>query len=176
MGRLQTIDIQRLIPKYEPPEELISAELIAEEFLMSERAYTNNLKEFLTMKDVIGRLGLLSQREWQSIFELIPTLIDSQIDFLIGVEMNMMKDTDDRTWTKLSDVWSRLWLAIAAFLSRGEDFKQMLRSSIARHNQNNDGHIIQPLVTSLRFIALPSHHLPKYGQFLEVGSLPVSKI
>jgi hypothetical protein len=131
----------------------------------------------LTVIDEIERKGFLTGYESHSVFAPIAVMLNYQISFLMGLEMNMLKALTDRIWrtpfSNLCDSWS----TTAVILAEEESNKQILRSKLGSQKQYDGDRASSLLATSLRLISAPSQRLPKYSSFLQVcGPIDNSRI
>jgi hypothetical protein len=166
-GIIDAVDVNALMLEHKVDIEN-PIEFITEEFLKEERVYTRQLEELVDVKKDIQRSEFLARDECDSVFGSLNLLLDFQIAFLVGLEMNMMRAPKDRRWAALFTRLADSCPKFATFISAEDSSKRLLRFRLEQRKQYDGDRVSTLLATCLRLIPAPSQRLPKYQVFLQV--------
>jgi cell division control protein 24 len=122
----------------------------------------------LTSDDlVVGALGLLDVAEWQAMFMPVLRILETELKFLLEVEVNLLRPPAGREWSKAFD----------ALEERIADYGQVIgsyprNSKLLRSRADGaDLPRIQAIAKALDHTALPSRLIEIKSEFLSVRSL-----
>ena len=139
-------------------------DLIVEDFFADERRYICQLQELVAAKEHLESNALLSGNKLHSIFTPLEKTLEFHRRFLLDMEVNLLKLSDDRRWYTPFQIWERHSeiYGIVVFNEKGN--KETLRNLL----DGARAPVSQVLANCLALMSLPSQRLPKYSAVLQV--------
>lgn len=146
---------------------------LLDRFLRDERVYVAQLEQLLESRTAIERYGLLTQRSLQSIFGPISIMMDSQIQFLLEMEVNLCTSHEAQSRARPFASWcqSHAFKAseeLARWERTDREFIRAHIETISAHEYGRREEYLSILSTCRRLLSMPRLRSYKYSQFLKV--------
>lgn len=146
---------------------------LLDRFVRDERVYVAQLEQLLESRTAIERYGLLTQRSLQSIFGPISTMMDSQIQFLLEMEVNLSTSHEAQSRARPFATWcNSLAFQASEDLARWErtdrEFIRAHIETISAHEYGRREEYLSILSTCRGLLSMPRLRSYKYSQFLKV--------
>lgn len=141
---------------------------LLDQFVRDERVYLLHLEQLLESRTIIEKYELLHQDELNFIFKPVSVMMDSQIQFLLGIELILSASHENQSRARLFESWCEgpALPTLETFVKREKINRELLTIHLEASQANEKS--LRILSTCRSLLSTPRFRLGKYHEFLNV--------
>ncbi|CAG9982043.1 unnamed protein product [Clonostachys byssicola] len=136
------------------------------DFLATERGFFEQMRYLLAIKSKMG-YELFNDIESQIVFGPICSIVDWQVEVLVAIETQVLKDPFEQRWNIPFTLLTRISKDFQVYDSPSPEREAILRAKMARRNKNLSEPHVFALQQLMALSGLPILHLDEYEKFIE---------